>query len=118
MFSAKFTSDGKPVILARSGSVRFVVRFQIPCPEPFTRFEVVTLEAPMKVRGAPAITLANEINSQLTSGRAWAPSSDQIVLSVDLIVGGGVAANNFHRQVLDGSSRRRMIQGRPASRPQ
>lgn len=97
--AAKFTSDGQPVINARSAGVRFVVKFHAACAPPFSRFEIVTFESGIEVKGE-ATRIANEINASLTTGRAVAVVPQRVALSLTLVAGGGVAPDNLRRQVL------------------
>jgi len=77
-----------------------MVQFQVECPPPFARFEVVTLTTSIEVAGGQAPRLAHEINARLMLGMAVPTSPNELTLSLTMFVGGGVAAESLRRQVL------------------
>jgi hypothetical protein len=98
--AAAFTPDGRPVLDARSAGLRFVVGFHVACAPPFSRFELVTLDAGFDVGKGDAARVAGEANARMTLGRAVAISPERILLSHTIVAGGGVTADNLRRQVL------------------
>jgi hypothetical protein len=98
--AARFVPTGEPVILARSPGLAFVVAFHVPCPPPFTRFEVATLTTSVKVAGGQASRVAHDVSERLTLGMAVPTSANELTVSLTMFLGRGVAAESLGRQVL------------------
>jgi hypothetical protein len=98
--AARFVPTGEPVIQTRSPGLAFMVRFHVPCPPPFEKFEVVTLTTSIKVAGGQASRLALDVNARLMLGIALPISPNELTLSLTMVVGGGVASESLCRQVL------------------
>ena len=98
--AARFVPTGDPVIQARSPGLAFMVEFHLPCPPPFTRFEVATLTTSVEVAAGQASRVAHDVSDRLTLGMAVPTSANELTVSLTMFFGRGVAAESLRRQVL------------------
>ncbi|MDX2168231.1 MAG: hypothetical protein SF182_14245 [Deltaproteobacteria bacterium] len=93
--AADLANGDAPVIHANAAGVLFAAHFERPQPPPFTRFEVVVLASAL--RGPRP--RAGALNRRLRLGRAIQRSAEEVLITLPLLIGGGVTAGNLQRQV-------------------